>query len=506
MLALNPEGISQMTYYARFWLFAVLSVVMIAVFSSTAAVGQTVLRVDGTVTAPYPTSSPPGNSWQNAFRYLQDALSYIDTPPGPSESNQFEIWVRGAASPGITYRPNQFHNSGCQGGCDNPDATFQLRPFVQIYGGFAGTESALNQRNVSTNLTILSGQQIGTVSRHVVSALGTFTAIGRRTILDGLVIRAGNAQGAPAPFGGGILIQDASPLICRCTIKGNLGGGVAVVGLAPANPGAALVECAVNDNAAQNGAGIYVNHAKLVLANCEIRGNETPSSPSLSEGGGIHMGGAIVEATNTLITDNRADGSGAGVKILDSEFFGDPSTLVMTNCTIAHNRLWGDRSNVVPNGTGMDIERDYVPLSSGPVTLRNTIVAWNGFDTPNEIRSQIGAELSLRSCDVYPNPITGSGPDVGASVISQNPTFISIPSGDYRISILSPCRNRGVNSFLPPDDFDLNGNDEFTEITPVDIELTDRFCHGHRSDMGTYRGARIDRVSGCNWERPGGHR
>src|SRR5690606_14186610 len=37
------------------------------------------------------------------------------------------------------------------------DATFQLANGVEIYGGFAGTESALNQRNWQTNATILSG-------------------------------------------------------------------------------------------------------------------------------------------------------------------------------------------------------------------------------------------------------------------------------------------------------------------------------------------------------------
>ena len=38
------------------------------------------------------------------------------------------------------------------------NTTFSLKNDVAIYGGFAGTETGLNERNINNNVTILSGE------------------------------------------------------------------------------------------------------------------------------------------------------------------------------------------------------------------------------------------------------------------------------------------------------------------------------------------------------------
>jgi hypothetical protein len=78
-----------------------------------------------------------GTSWANAFTSLQSALAVAASPDN--------IWVaQGTYKPGTTRLD-----------------TFEMVDGVQIYGGFAGTETLFSQRNPALHPTILSGD-IGT--------------------------------------------------------------------------------------------------------------------------------------------------------------------------------------------------------------------------------------------------------------------------------------------------------------------------------------------------------
>ena len=132
-----------------------------------------------------PTATGTGDcsSWVDACG-LQAALNLAE--PGN------EIWVaEGTYLPATT--ADRF-------------ATFQLKSGVEIFGGFPPTDGTLDNRDLSTHFSILSGD-IGTPgdstdnSYHVVTANGvTSTAI-----LDGFTITAGNANGSdPDDRGGGM--------------------------------------------------------------------------------------------------------------------------------------------------------------------------------------------------------------------------------------------------------------------------------------------------------------
>ena len=75
-----------------------------------------------------------GTSWADAYTDLQSAMG---------NASCTEIWVAAG-----TYKPTT--------GTDR-NATFSLISGVEIYGGFAGTESVRDERNPKTNVTILSG-------------------------------------------------------------------------------------------------------------------------------------------------------------------------------------------------------------------------------------------------------------------------------------------------------------------------------------------------------------
>lgn len=104
-----------------------------------------------------------GTSWDNAYNHLQDALA--------NASGSDEIWIAEG-----TYYPDEGANQ-TQG---NRSASFYIpntKDGLKIYGGFSGSESSLEQRNLAANKTILSGDidqnnSFSENSYHVVFLIG----------------------------------------------------------------------------------------------------------------------------------------------------------------------------------------------------------------------------------------------------------------------------------------------------------------------------------------------
>src|SRR5690606_25175690 len=92
-----------------------------------------------------------GSSWEHAIPELADALKWAHDNQGLWDGeNPLQIWVAEG-----TYKPRYAID-------DSPDAaykfTFRLVPDVEIYGGFAGNETAFSDRSDwESHPTILSG-------------------------------------------------------------------------------------------------------------------------------------------------------------------------------------------------------------------------------------------------------------------------------------------------------------------------------------------------------------
>ena len=84
-----------------------------------------------------------GNSWETAFKYLQDALDVTTSRNGD------QVWIAQG-----TYYPDDGANV-TEG---DRFASFMIKDQVALYGGFIGNETELAQRDWESYPTILSGE------------------------------------------------------------------------------------------------------------------------------------------------------------------------------------------------------------------------------------------------------------------------------------------------------------------------------------------------------------
>ena len=254
-----------------------------------------------------------GSSWENAYTTVQAALAHTHANPG----QDFEVWVADGA-----YPPSA--------GSAREDSFRIERDNVQLYGGFAGTETARSQRNWVAHPTILSGD-IGTLndnsdnSYHVLWVDGvTNEKITRDTVIDGFTITAGNANGSSYPdnSGGGLFCngtgsgKDCSPTLTNVTFSGNsagFGGGMLNDGYNAGVSSPTLTNVTFSGNQAiDHGGGMYNNGinggtSSPTLTNVTFSGNQA------SVGGGMYNNGINGGTSSPTLTNVTFSGNQASV-------------------------------------------------------------------------------------------------------------------------------------------------------------------------------------------------
>jgi len=139
----------------------------------------------------------PTTDWAYACKDLQDVLE------NPFIAEKDVIWVAAG-----TYYPTD---------TTDRDASFELVNNVELYGGFAGTETLLEERDIVSNLTMLSGniglpEDDSDNSYHVVVSAWHDAD----TRIDGFRITHGRADGALGKGkGGGMLLRTTEAAVVR---------------------------------------------------------------------------------------------------------------------------------------------------------------------------------------------------------------------------------------------------------------------------------------------------
>ena len=491
----------------------VVGIGAVVVLALIAAGGPPSLAVNGIiyVDADATSGANDGSSWADAYTDLQSALEGIG-------SGQ-QVWVAAG-----TYMPTWQSDGG-----DPRSATFQMVNGVAIYGGFAGGEALLEERDWAANPTILSGD-IGTAGDPADNSYHVFyhpsgTDLDGSAILDGFTIAGGNASGDGSPnnTGGGMFNSTSSPAVSNCRFEGNSatagGGGMAnessssptlsnctfYDNSAPWGGGMSnwldssptLNDCSFSGNSAGSGGGMRNrSYSSPTLTNCTFEGNSADvgggmynlqdSSPTLTgcafSGNSAISGGGMANSdssapvlTDCIFSDNQSD-YGGGISNQAS------SSPTLTNVTFTGNSAtswgggienWSSSSSVLTNctfsGNSAGTGGAMYNFSSSPV-LTNCVL-WG--DTAGGLPSEIAGDAATATY----SDIQGDGIYPGTANINADPLFVDPASGDVHLGPGSPCIDAGLNTApnLPDTDFEgdpriLDGNSDGTATVDMGVD------------------------------------
>lgn len=309
-----------------------LCVLMTILLLPMAAMAQTTYYV-----RPDVQTSGDGSTWDTAMT-LSDALTQAKAGD--------QIWVAAG-----TYK-----------------GSFELKSGISLYGGFEGTETSIDQRQIDgdkayrmTHQAIFSGDTDGQAdivddvnlifpgnrtrsgnATHVLTIdLTPKESTGNNnnvpTVVDGITIKGGHADDGNGQ-GGGILVTGDNNgggryIIRRCFFienYANMGGALYVSSdVKNINNNECLIDrCGFFNNAAgqrgtaeNKGGAIYLGGAGTVV-NCAVFNNEN---------GGIYLDNGDAKVINSTVTRNTASGiDGSGCKVGNTVIWGN-STLSTTN-------------------------------------------------------------------------------------------------------------------------------------------------------------------------------
>ena len=431
------------------------------------------------------TGANNGECWDDAYNDLQDALDAVDAM-GCCATGGCEIWV----ATGV-YKPDR--------GMGDRLATFQLRNCVGVYGGFDGWEHVREDRVGLFEQTILSGDlngddgpdfaNNGENAHHVVTGSGCDGT----AILDGFTLTGGNAnRNYPRNCGGGMFNVSGSPTVANCRFEANVaydgagmhnrdysspsvtdcdfvgnvaGQGGAISNLNRSSP--PVTNCLFEDNLARcwDGGALYcVNYSRPTVLHSRFRGN----AANYDGGSVCNLHWSSPRFYNCEFTNELAGGAGGVMYCFNG------SQAKMIGCTLSNNtaangaalafdsfakgeavveartgEFWRDNlGKTVHAGRGLVLDcgskEESTPrgteAAQGPsnVYVANSIV-WDGADG---IWNADGSTVTIVYSDVY-----GGWP--GEGNLDADPLFVDAGSGNFRLTLGSPCVDAGSDPLVP---------------------------------------------------------
>jgi hypothetical protein len=294
-----------------------------------------------------------GMTWETAFNDLHDGLD--------AAADGDQLWIAEG-----TYKP-----AGENG---NQTIWFHLVGGVELYGGFEGDETELDQRDWVAHLTVLSGDLndnddegfFSDNSAHVLEARNLDGSV----TLDGLTITGGSADPTLPEGerrGGGLIAENIDLCIANCTFTAHYareqGGIISLV------DGSITVTNSrfENGRSGLRGGAIDLVAGSAVISHSQFEGNDAEYSSEETGGGAI----ALID-TEAIISDsefmNNEASRYAGSILID----GADATVESCRFNLWHYSVW---------------------FAGGAIAIRDSdsIIAWCTFEGTHSVDGAVNA-------------------------------------------------------------------------------------------------------------------
>ncbi len=287
------------------------------------------------------TGNGDGSSWENAFKAIREALFLIDLTG--------EIWIaNGSYNEKIVM-------------CDP----------ISLYGGFNGTETSVEERNLDLQNSIIRASVI----------------LSSDCLLDGLTIAESQ----------GIRIREGKPRIHNCVVSNNTSNGIRIYNATPV-----IQNCDITEN---NGTAIWVRGAGEFIG-CTIARNTLPSGFSGSSALYIYGSPRFVRC---IIMDNHSHHSLDGAIRCDS---GEPH---FEQCVFSNNTSFYDGDMGVSGGAGAGLFYDSRPTFVHCVIRDNVL----------EIQGNMSVNSSISGGITLMDDIYSPSPEISTSAVLKNCLFLN---------------------------------------------------------------------------------
>ena len=301
-----------------------------------------------------------GESWQAPKATVQAAIDAAAERVGLGVAPRCSLWITKGR-----YLPVG----------EGRDATIQLRPKVDLFGGFEGFEQMLSERDENTLDTLLSGDlagddEPGNVTDHRGDNVYHVITGADDAMLERLTISGGHADGANGSlaYGGGLLARDSLLQVERCRFLHNY---------------------------ARGGGGLMLEGGTVSISRSEILEN------SATTGGGLYADSVGLHVDTTLFSKNQARFSGGAVVVYGGS---------------RHPGAHFSASQFVDNaGLG-------AVTANGPTHLSNCVLSDN-----HSTALEVNDETYLNNCVIANNG--GSAISVLAAVVDARNVTIAFNDG-----------------------------------------------------------------------------